>query len=129
MTAISYPQYAPYLVRLRRRIAGVLRALALVEAVSMTLITLILSRLIGIYSDWGHRHFSLAVRSLVHRRVARRVHIFGVWLHAAHVYSWMRPPSRSRRLTAAWDRERSAITCGEGWGARSSSARRWRSRL
>ena len=59
----------------------------------------------------------------------RRVHKLGACPHAAHAYSWMSPPSRSRRRTAAWCRGRSGITCGEGWGARSSSARCGRSRL
>jgi hypothetical protein len=31
-------------------------------------------------------------------------------LQAAHAYSWMSPPSRSRRLTPAWCRGRSGIT-------------------
>jgi hypothetical protein len=49
--------------------------------------------------------------------------------HAAHVYSWMSPPRRSRRPIAVWGRGRSGITCGDGWGARSLSARCGRSRL
>jgi hypothetical protein len=48
---------------------------------------------------------------------------------AAHAYSWMSPPSRSRRRIAVWDRAPSGITRGEGSGTRSSSARCGRSRL
>jgi Homeodomain-like domain len=58
----------------------------------------------------------------------RRVHKFAS-AQAAHAYSWMSPPRRSRRLTPVWCRGRSGTGGVAASGGRSSSARCGRSRL